>query len=372
VRDLVVRTHGRVREIPRATWDALAGDDASPFVEWTWLDCLEEAGCVGAGTGWSPCHLTLWDAEALVAAAPAYVKTNSEGEFIFDWAWADASHRMGIPYYPKLLVGVPFTPVTGQRLLVAAGRERAAITAIFAEILRTISREGGLSSAHVLFLPAADVPAWTAAGMLPRKSLQYHFSNPGYEDFEDFLRTLPSKKRTQIRRERAQPARDGITIETLDPGALTPDVAATMHDLYTTTVDRFMWGRRYLNRAFFELVAARFAPRLAWVVARERGAVVAGAFNVEKGQRLYGRYWGTFVDRPFLHFNVCYYHGIDRVIARGLEAFEPGAGGEHKRVRGFAPRVMSSVHHLESARLRRLVEPFLAREAQAILAHLTP
>ncbi len=368
--DLVLRSDGRIRDIPRDAWDALAGDDASPFVEWTWLDCLEEAGCVGPGTGWTPCHLTLWEGDTLVAGAPAYVKTNSEGEFIFDWAWADASHQLGIPYYPKLVVGVPFTPVTGQRLLVAAGRERAAITAIFAQALRTIARDAGLSSAHVLFLPEADVPAWAEAGLLPRKSLQYHFSNPGYADFEDFLCTLPSKKRTQIRRERAQPARDGITIETVEAGALTADLAGTMYDLYTTTVDKFSWGRRYLNRTFFELVADRFAERLAWVVAREQGAIVAGAFNVEKGRRLYGRYWGAFVDRPFLHFNVCYYHGIERVITRRLEAFEPGAGGEHKRVRGFAPTVMSSVHHLESARLRRLVEPFLTREAQAIEAHV--
>ena len=189
-------------------------------------------------------------------------------------------------------------------------------------------------------------------------------------DFEDFLATLPGKRRTQIRRERAQIARDGLTLETLAPGALTPELARTMHRLYLTTVDKFVHGRRYLNARFFELVAERFAHRLAWAVARKDGQIVASAFNVKKGGVLYGRYWGTFVDLPFLHFNVCFYHGIDEAIREGLHTFEPGAGGEHKRVRGFAPTVTHSVHHVEDPRLASLVRPYLERERAAILRHV--
>lgn len=330
---------------------------------------------MGERAGWLPRHLVLHDGKTLVGAAPAYVKTNSEGEFVFDWSWADLANRMGVEYYPKLVVAVPFTPATGHRVLWHPSRDRDETIAVFAQATRTIVKELELSSAHVLFPEEHEAKIWSeAAGFVVRHGVQYHWHNrprsegPPLADFEDFLKTLPQKKRTQIRRERKQPAMDGVTIETLGADDLTPEIAETMYALYLTTVDKHFYGRRYLKKKFFDLVRTRFADRLAWVVAREdkSGRIVASAFNVKKGDTLYGRYWGTFVDLPFLHFNVCYYHGVDQAIAEGLRHFNPGAGGEHKRVRGFVPTKTFSAHHVEHPRLRAIIDAHLQRERAAI------
>lgn len=372
---LELRILERIADVPPSAWDALVTEASSPFVEHAWLSCLEDAGCVGGRTAWIPRHLALYDGKDLVAAAPAYVKLNSEGEFVFDWGWAEVADRFGVAYYPKLILAVPFTPATGDRLLVAPGRDRGETIAIFAQALRTITKELELSSTHVLFPPEAEAKAWAEAGFMLRTGVQYHWSNAGFRTFEDFLATLPQKKRTQIRRERKQPAMDGVTLSTLAPEELTgPEgaaIAETMHALYLTTVDKYFYGRRYLKKRFFELVRTRFAHRLAWVVARDaEGAIVASAFNVKKGGVLYGRYWGTTVDLPFLHFNVCYYHGIDQAIREGLRTFNPGAGGEHKRVRGFRPTMTFSAHHIVNDGLRGVVAPFLDRERRAIAEYV--
>lgn len=363
-----LRLLSAVREVEREAWDALVGPEDSPFVEWTFLDCLEEAGCVGADKGWLPRHLALFDEGELVAAAPAYVKGNSEGEFVFDWSWADVAHRLGEDYYPKLVVAVPFTPATGARCLVAPDRDRGEVTSLFARVLVTLTEELGLSGAHVLFPHPEENPLWERGGLVPRSGVQYHFTNPGYASFEDFLaKAMPSKRRTQLRRERAQLEKDRVTISTLAPDELTAEIACMMHEMYLTTVDKYFYGRRYLNERFFRLVAERFKERLRWVVARDaRGRPIAAAFNAQKGSVLYGRYWGTTADLPFLHFNVCFYHGIDEVIRGGLRTFNPGAGGEHKRVRGFLPTLTTSTHHLRSPRMRAIVEPHLARERAAV------
>lgn len=367
-----LRVLERIKDVPKETWDGLVGEDASPFVEHTWLDCLEEAGCVGGSTAWIPRHLALYDGKELVAAAPAYVKMNSEGEFVFDWSWADLSERMGVPYYPKLIVAVPFTPATGRRVLIKPGRDPKETIAVFAHGLRTVVKELELSGAHVLFPRDDEADLWESAGFLGRYGVQYHWSNasPPFEDFEAFLATLPQKKRTQIRRERKQPAMDGVLLRTLRPHELTKDVAHQMYALYLTTVDKYFYGRRYLKKKFFELVAERFAHRLAWVVAEKEGRIVASAFNIKKHDTLYGRYWGTHVDLPFLHFNVCYYHGIAEAIREGLTTFNPGAGGEHKRVRGFLPTITRSVHHLRDPRFARVIAEHLAGERAAISEHV--
>lgn len=366
---LTLRVLERVTDVPRESWDALLRPGSSPFVEHRWLACLEEAECVGARTGWLPRHLALYDDEALVAAAPAYVKGNSEGEFVFDWSWADLAARMGIDYYPKLLLGVPFTPATGDRVLCRADRDRDETIAIFASAVRTLVKELGLSSAHVNFPHEAEARAWAAApGFMLRHGVQYHWHNasPPFADFEAFLATLPQKKRTQIRRERKQPAKDGVVLRTLEKHEYTRDRAREMFDLYTTTVDKYFYGRRYLKKRFFELVAERFADRLSWVVAEKDGAMLASAFNVEKDGVLYGRYWGTHVDLPFLHFNVCYYHGVDQAIRGGYSTFNPGAGGEHKRIRGFRPTMTFSAHHVAHPKMRAVLEAHLERERAAI------
>lgn len=370
---LELRLVDRIDAVAQADWDALVRDDDSPFVEHTWLSTLEESGCVGGDSGWTPCHLTLYEHDKLVAAAPTYVKTGSEGEFVFDWSWAEVAHRLGVRYYPKLVTAVPFTPATGGRVLVDPKRspdERAAFVRTVARAVGEIVPDLGVSGAHVLFPRADELALWEDAGFAPRYGVQFHWKNQGYATFEDFLKSLPSKKRTQLRREAKQPEKDGVVIETLAPEAYTHDVVKAMFELYLTTVDKFVWGRQYLNRRFFELLVARFRHRLAWVVARKEGRIVAGAFNVKKNDRLYGRYWGTFVDLPFLHFNVCYYHGIRQCIAEHLTVFEPGAGGEHKRARGFVPTVTYSGHKLADPRLRAVIEPHLARERAAILAHV--
>ena len=375
-KELELRLLDRIDAVPAADWDALVRDEDSPFVEHTWLSALEEAGCVGSDSGWTPCHLALYESKRLVAAAPTYVKTGSEGEFVFDWSWADVAHRLGVRYYPKLVTAVPFTPATGARVLVDPSKpadERDAIVRTVARALSEILPELRVSGAHVLFPREDELALWEDAGFAPRYGVQFHWRNQGYATFEDFLKSLPSKKRTQLRREAKQPAKDGVTIETLTPDAYTPSIVKTMFELYLTTVDKFTWGRQYLNQRFFEIVADRFRHRLAWVVARQGGTggrVVAGAFNVKKHRRLYGRYWGTFVELPFLHFNVCYYHGIQQCIAEGLEVFEPGAGGEHKRARGFSPTLTFSGHRLLDQRLRAVIEPHLARERAAVRAHV--
>jgi predicted N-acyltransferase len=362
-----------IRDVPREAWDGLVGPDSSPFVEWTWLDCMEQAGCVGKRTGWTPLHFTLYENDKLVAAAPAYAKENSEGEFVFDWSWADVSERVGVPYYPKLILAVPFTPATGDRALVAASatpEERTERTLVLAAAGKKWLEASGVSSAHVLFSTRDESERWAKAGYAARVGVQYHWHRRGDRTWEEFLARFNSKRRNALKREVAQPAKDGVTIETLSPGDLTPAIAKEMYALYRTTVDKFHWGRRYLTPRFFELVAEQWKDRLAWVVARKDGRILASAFNVQKGKVLYGRYWGAHVDMPFLHFNVCYYHGVKQCLEQGLDVFEPGAGGEHKKVRGFDPTLTYSNHWIEDRKLRGVIQEFLTREREAIEAYV--
>lgn len=368
-RPYTLEIHRRIRDVPQEEWDALALPDPSPFVEWAWLDALESTGCVGArGTGWAPCHVTLRDAEGtLVAAAPSYVKTNSEGEFVFDFSWAEVAQHFGVPYYPKVVVAVPFTPATGGRVLIRPGEDRPSLIAGVASALAGLGQALPASSVHVLFPEREEAERLVEAGYLHRYGVQFQWKNRGYDSFEAFLGDLPSKKRTQLRREIRQPEADGVTIETIAPSDYDDEaLVRTMFTLYRSTVDKFHWGRQYLNLDFFQRVTETFRHRLAWVVAKKDGAVIAGAFNVKKGARLYGRYWGAQVELPFLHFNVCYYHGIRQCIAEGLASFEPGAGGDHKRVRGFWPSITHSAHFIEDPRLRAVIGDFLAREREAI------
>ena len=270
------------------------------------------------------------------------------------------------------MLAVPFTPATGDRILVHPKRDRAEITAVFAQGLRSLVKELGLSGAHVLFPSAEEARVWGESGFAIRHGVQYHWSNrePPFTSFEDFLSTLPQKKRTQIRRERKQAGMDGVEIATLAPEEYTPAMAETMYALYTTTVDKYFHGRRYMKKRFFELLTERFKDRLAWVVARKDGGVIASAFNVQKDGIIYGRYWGAHREMPFLHFNVCYYHGVEQAIREGCTTFNPGAGGEHKKVRGFVPTVTYSAHHVENARFRGILESFLERERRGVDAYV--
>jgi predicted N-acyltransferase len=353
-----------VRDVARETWDGLLGEESSPFVEWTWLDALEETGCVGGNSGWVPAHLSLWRGEELLAVAPSYVKGNSEGEFVFDWGWADVAHRMGLQYYPKIVVAVPFTPATGDRVLAAPGAARTQAISLLAEAARDWAEQVGASGVHVLFPREDEARVWQARGYLRRDGFQYHWHREGAASFDEYLSRFTSKQRNQIRRELRVVSEHGIEVGTLAPDDHTRPIADAMHAFYASTIDKHgVWGRMYLTREFFRVIAEHFRHRLAWVVGRDaRGRPVAGAFNVARGRRLYGRYWGASVEVPCLHFAVCYYAGIRHCVEQGLDVFEPGAGGEHKRARGFVPTLTRSAHWIADRRLRSLVEPWLERE----------
>ena len=359
-----LRVLGGAGEVSRDAWDRLVGP-GSPFVEWSWLATLEDSGAAVEARGWRPHHLTLWDGDHLVGACPVYVKTHSDGEFVFDHGWAAGAARAGISYYPKLLVAVPFTPVTGERFL-ADEAERAAVVDGLAEALEETCRRERLSSVHVNFCSAHEAAALARRGWLRRARYQYHWTNSGYRSFDDYLASLRSKRRNQVRRERRELAAQGVDI-TVYAGDDIPDALfPRMFDLYRRTVAELPWGRQYLERRFFTLARERLRHRLCFVVARQAGEVIAGTFNVEKGDTLYGRYWGTLRSLRHLHFNVCYYAAIEYAIARGLTRFEPGAGGDFKHLRGFDPQPTESVHFIRDPRLRAAVAEFLARERPAV------
>lgn len=349
-------------------WDRMIDpQDGSPFVEWRFLRSLERADTVEASTGWIPRFPIVRKNGRVVAACPAYVKLHSQGEFVFDFAWAELAQRLGIDYYPKLLVGVPFTPVTGPRLLVAPDEDPEPLRLALAGVLVEMCDQMELSSVHVNFTSEAEVEALRQAGFHARLGIQYHWHRHGESSFDGYLARFKSKKRNQLKRELREPEKQGIRIETLEGEALRGK-AELAYRLYRSTVDKFFWGRRYLTRKVFDIWTEEIGDRMRLVVARNASdEVVAGAVNFEKGRRLYGRYWGCFREIRHLHFNVCYYHGVQDCYERGLDVFEPGAGGDHKLVRGFEPTLMRSAHFLRDARFSSLIGPYLDRERQAVM-----
>lgn len=357
--DLELRVSPGVAALPAGAWDALVGE-GSPFLEHTFLATLEDAGCVGPGTGWEPCPVTAWRGDRLVGAAPAYRKAHSYGEFVYDWQWASFARQNGIAYYPKIVVAVPFSPVSGQRLLVAPGEDTAGIQAALLAALRHLAQPGG--GLHILFPDDSEQPALTAAGGMIRLQWQYHWENNGFRSFEDFLASLPTKRRTAIRKERKQVAH--VRIE----AGLNPDPAlgAWMWRLYQDTHQRHTRGEGYLNEAFFELLFQRWGHRLHTVVAYDGPERIAGTLNVLKGSRLYGRHWGALREVPFLHFEVAIYAAVEWCIQNGVRVFEPGHGGEHKRTRGFAPRLTTSAHWVSHPGLDAALRDFCRREAASV------
>src|SRR5437870_4673353 len=349
-----------MRDVPRAAWDALVGD-GSPFLEWEWLAVLEDSGAATAATGWLPRFLTLWEGERLVGACPRYVRSSDLGEFVFDQNWAAAAARARIAYYPKLLVAVPFTPVTGARFLAAPGADRGEVIATLAAAVEHMCDENDLSSAHVNFCLPDEAAALEARGWLARAGWQYHWTNPGFASFADYLVSLRSKRRNQVRRERRELAAEGVEIVTHVGDGIPEGLFPRMFALYRRTIDQLPWGQQYLDERFFTLARERLRARLVFVVARQDGEVIAGTFNLAKGDTLYGRYWGAERALRYLHFNVCYYAGIEHCIAHGLRRFEPGAGGEFKLWRGFDPTATASVHWLRDPRLAAAVRKFLVQ-----------
>ncbi len=357
-------------ELPEAAWNALLGPDATPFVDWRWLHALEDSGCAAPATGWVPRHLTVWRDGELVAGAPAYVKDDSDGDFARDFDLAEAAERAGQPYYPKLVLGVPFTPVTGRRILAAPGEDVADAARRLVEAAVDLARREGCGTVQVLFPDADEAARLESAGFARRVSWQFHWRNEGYRTPEEFWARFSAKRRHMVRREMAAPARQGIALRTVraeelgrDPGRW----AREAHALHAATVEKLLWGRGWLNLGFYERIFRSMAERLEFVEARREGRLVAGAFNVASAGRLWGRYWGCLEEHPFLHFNVCYYHSIGECIRRGVERFEGGAGGEHKLARGFLPAETYSAHLFLDRRLDRAFRAHLAEETGARL-----
>lgn len=365
-------THESIRDVGEEAWRGLLADDAPPYLAFEFLDALERTGCVRPERGWMPMHFTLRLDGEVVGAAPAYVKGNSEGEFVFDHSWARfAEHQLRIDYYPKLIVAIPFTPATGPRVLVRADQDSSEVYAAMSSALRAVTEKVSFSGAHVLFSPPPEARALADTGFAHRYGLQYHWLNAGYESFDDFLARHTAKRRKQIRRERREMSEQGTKLERLTGADLTPEVVDAMFEFYLSTINKYFYGRQYLSREFFEDVCSRMRDRILVVLARDAGSgrPVAGAFNLMGAGGLFGRYWGCREERRFLHFNVCYYEGIEECIQRKIPVFEPGAGGEHKLARGFEPTITHSVHHLRDRRLDGAVRDYLARERDAIDAH---
>jgi uncharacterized protein len=351
----------RMADIDREEWDALLGPDASPFLEWDWLDALEQSGCVTTKTGWAPHHLTVRENGRLIAAAPMYLKGHSQGEFVFDHTWAEAAQRAGMTYYPKLLVAVPLTPATGQRILTHPERSRQPLLAVVAGALRDVCASNELSSVHVNFCAADEIAPLRDAGFLHRQGLQYHWRNRDFGSFDDYLAAMRSKRRTQVRRERREVAEQDVEIAALDGESITDDLFEPMFRIYLSTIEKLYWGRQYLNQRFFDRLR-RWKRNLCFVVARQHGEIVAGAINVQKAGVLYGRYWGCLREIRYLHFVVCYYAGIEHCITRRFTRFEPGAGGEYKHWRGFDATATHSLHYLPHPGFAKAVAEFLDRE----------
>lgn len=362
------RFHEGIDQIDAAAWDALCPDD-NPFVSHAFLAALEATGCIREGWGWQPHHLGLYAGAALVAAAPLYLKGNSHGEFVFDWSWASAWERAGGDYYPKLLNAVPYSPVPGPRLLAGRGATAATLRRTLVALLRGETNRLGLSSAHANFLEPDDAAAFDdPAGdglWLARSDVQFHWHNAGYADFDGFLATFNHKKRKNIRQERAQVARTGLRLERRGGASLTPALWKQVHALYAANFDA-KGNHAALTEDFFVQLGQRLGDVAQLALAWRGDTVVAMALLLRSARVLYGRYWGASEVVPGLHFELCYYQGIEYAIEQGLERFEPGAQGRHKLARGFLPVRTHSRHYLAHPDFRRAVRDALEHEAESV------
>jgi hypothetical protein len=378
-RTISLRVATAMSEVPAAAWNACAqgprgsggqpshDDPDNPFISHAFLSALEDSGAVSPRTGWSPAHIIAEDTDGIQAVCPAYLKTHSMGEYVFDHSWADAYERAGGRYYPKLQVSVPFTPATGRRLLVRAEAQEAPMRAALIAGLRAVRDEVGASSIHATFMTKDEWDAMATDGFLQRMDQQFHWQNNGFTRFDDFLEALASRKRKTIRRERKDALQNGLSIEWVTGRDLTEAHWDAFHAFYLDTGSR-KWGRPYLNRAFFSLIGERMADRVLLVMAKRAGRYVAGAINFIGGTTLYGRNWGAIEEHPFLHFEVCYYQAIDFALERGLARVEAGAQGEHKLARGYLPTPTYSAHDFADPGFRKAISDYLKRERAHVAA----
>lgn len=352
--------------VSASDWDACAGGK-NPFLSHAFFVALEESGSAAARAGWQPVHLVIDDPQGRPSAiAPAYAKSHSQGEYVFDQNWADAYMRAGGAYYPKLQLAVPFTPVPGPRLLL---RDPGQATALIAAA-ETLTREHGLSSAHATFIAPDQLNLFEKAGWLIRQDQQFHWTNEGYGSFEDFLGALQSRKRKALRKERAAALEDGITVDWLTGDSLTEAHWDVFWRFYQDTGAR-KWGRPYLTRSFFSMLGETMADKVLLMLASRDGKPIAGALNLIGADTLYGRYWGCTEDVPFLHFELCYYQAIDYAIAHGLKHVEAGAQGAHKLARGYRPTPTWSAHYIVQPDFRRAIADYLEAERNAVANHIS-
>jgi predicted N-acyltransferase len=343
--------------VPAGEWNALAG--ANPLLRHEFFSALHESGCASQRTGWAPRFVTLWDGERLCGALPLYLKSHSYGEYVFDWAWADAYERSGLAYYPKLLAAIPFSPVSGTRLLAADRAARDRLVAAALEMARDVS------SLHVLFPSEEEARELAAAGLMLRRGVQFHWANPGYASFDEFLATLTHDKRKKIRQERRKVSEAGVTLRRKTGREITPEDWKFFARCYTLTY-RAHRSTPYLNLAFFARLGETLPDNVLLVLAAREGRPVAAALDLYSPEALYGRYWGAVEHVPCLHFEACYYQGLEFCIERGIGAFEGGAQGEHKLARGFLPAPTWSAHWLRHPQFADAVEKFLARESKGV------
>ena len=365
---LEIRLIHSLNEVSADEWNAVANPPSEiydPFLSWQFLQAMEESGAASPATGWAPHHIIIEQAgRGLCGAMPLYLKSHSQGEFVFDHSWADAYERAGGDYYPKLLSAVPFTPVTGRRRLVRPGPDAAQIADALLGAAVKIAADNGISSLHINFLTGEDALRLEAAGLLVRTDQQFHWHNDGYESFDDFLAVLSSSKRKNLRKER-QRAQEGLTFHHITGDAITEDHWDVFYQFYMDTGAR-KWGTPYLNRESFSLLGERLADDILLIFAEEDGHPIAGALNMIGGDRLLGRYWGTVSPRPMLHFETCYYQAIDFAIERGLKTVEAGAQGGHKLARGYVPETTYSAHWIAHEGLADAVGEYLGRERQMV------
>ncbi|MFM1885233.1 MAG: hypothetical protein RL026_390 [Pseudomonadota bacterium] len=365
--ELRVDIAGSAAEVPADDWNRLEGTHC-PFLRHEFLLALEASGCVGEGTGWTPRLLLLKDAAGLLGAVPLYRKTDSWGEFVFDQGWAQAYARHGLAYYPKLVAAVPYSPVTGSRLLVRSAADAAGVGRLLEAALRDACEAEDCSSVHVLFPQTPEQTLLADRGWLLREDCQFHWHNRGYADFEDFLATYSADKRKKARRERRRVAEAGIRFLELHGGDLDADLLEVVYQLHAANFLRH--GRMpYLNRDFFARVARDLGDALMVKLAVQGEDAVAVAIFLRSADTLYGRYWGAAGEFHSLHFETCYHQGIEYCIRHGLQRFEPGTGGEHKLSRGFEPVITRSAHHVRDGRFRDAIADFVQREARHVEAY---
>lgn len=355
-------------EISSTDWNALSGTE-NPFLRHEFLAGLERHGCVSPATGWYPQHLLLYEGDRLLAAAPAYLKADSWGEFVFDWAWANAYERAGQSYYPKLVSAVPYTPATGPRLLLAENADYTTVAQALANGAQQICEQLELSSMHWLFPESPLAQELNAAGLSTRIGCQFHWRNMNYRDFQDFLETFSSKKRKNVRRERRQAREQGLDFEIVPGDAVTPEDWHTFHRFYQRTFHAH-GNRPILTAGFFQDIGQKLGDRVLMVQARDTAGLSAAALLLRSDTTLYGRYWGCRDERPGVHFETCFYQGINYCIEHGLQLFEPGAQGEHKIARGFLPAVTRSCHWIADPEFRAAIDDFLHREAAMVLRYM--